>query len=232
LITDPESHRKMACGDKKAAGKVAILDPTLTVTQPREVTADTGIDAIAHALETFVTKRRNPMSLLFSREAWKHLYPNLQKVLDDPSNIEARGHMQVGANLAGAAIENSMLGATHAAANPLTAVFSITHGIAVGIMLPHVIRFNGAAVDEEYSELSRLMGECTNDGTECLAQRVTELSRTCELPSCLQEAGVEESRLPDLAEAATKEWTGTFNPRPLNKDDFLSIYQAAFNGRI
>ncbi|MDA1142950.1 MAG: iron-containing alcohol dehydrogenase [Planctomycetota bacterium] len=231
LITDPETHRKMACGDKKAACKVAILDPTLTVTQPREVTADTGIDAIAHALETFVTKRRNPMSLMFSRESWKHLYPNLQKVLNDPKDIEARGHMQVGANLAGAAIENSMLGATHAAANPLTATYGITHGIAVGLMLPHVIRFNGAAVNVEYSQLTRLMGEQTADGTECLAQCVTGLRRICGLPSCLQDAGVEESRLPELAEAATQEWTGTFNPRPLNKSDFLGIYQAAFNGR-
>ncbi|MDP6354324.1 MAG: iron-containing alcohol dehydrogenase [Planctomycetota bacterium] len=231
LITDPESHRKMACGDKKAACRAAILDPILTVTQPREVTVATGIDAIAHSLETFVTQRRNPMSLLFSREAWRHLHPNLQKVLDDPEDVEARGHMQIGANLAGAAIENSMLGATHASANPLTATYGITHGIAIGMMLPHVIRFNGAAVDEDYSELARLMNERSTDGTECLAQRVTEISRICQLPSSLQEAGVEETRLSELAEAATKEWTGTFNPRPLNKDDFLGIYQAAFNGR-
>ncbi len=231
LITDPESHRKMACGDKKAACRAAILDPILTVTQPREVTVATGIDAIAHSLETFVTQRRNPISLLFSREAWRHLHPNLQKVLEDPEDVEARGHMQIGANLAGAAIENSMLGATHASANPLTATYGITHGIAIGMMLPHVIRFNGASVDEDYSELARLMNERTTDGTECLAQRVTEISRICQLPSSLQEAGVEETRLPELAEAATKEWTGTFNPRPLNKDDFLGIYQAAFNGR-
>ena len=231
LITDPESHRKMACGDKKAACRAAILDPILTVTQPREVTVATGIDAIAHSLETFVTQRRNPISLLFSREAWRHLHPNLQKVLEDPEDVEARGHMQIGANLAGAAIENSMLGATHASANPLTATYGITHGIAIGMMLPHVIRFNGASVDEDYSELARLMNERTTDGTECLAQRVTEISRICQLPSSLQEAGVEETRLPELAEAATKEWTGTFNPRPLNKDDFLGIYQAAFNER-
>jgi|ETNmetMinimDraft_15_1059895.scaffolds.fasta_scaffold00250_8 alcohol dehydrogenase len=231
LITDPESHRKMACGDKKAACRAAILDPILTVTQPREVTVATGIDAIAHSLETFVTQRRNPISLLFSREAWRHLHPNLQKVLEDPEDVEARGHMQIGANLAGAAIENSMLGATHASANPLTATYGITHGIAIGMMLPHVIRFNGASVDEDYSELARLMNERTTDGTECLAQRVTEISRICQLPSSLQEAGVEETRLPELAEAATKEWTGTFNPRPLNKDDFLGIYQAAYNGR-
>ena len=231
LITDPESHRKMACGDKKAACRAAILDPILTVTQPREVTVATGIDAIAHSLETFVTQRRNPISLLFSREAWRHLHPNLQKVLEDPEDVEARGHMQIGANLAGAAIENSMLGATHASANPLTATYGITHGIAIGMMLPHVIRFNGASVDEDYSELARLMNERTTDGTECLAQRVTEISRICQLPSSLQEAGVEETRLSELAEAATKEWTGTFNPRPLNKDDFLGIYQAAFNER-
>src|SRR5581483_6847207 len=90
LISDAETHVKMACGDKKAACRVALLDPTLTVTQPQSVTALTGIDAIAHALETYVTRRRNPMSLLFSRDAWRSLEANFGRVLDDPMNLEAR----------------------------------------------------------------------------------------------------------------------------------------------
>src|SRR5262245_28539383 len=113
LIADPESHIKMACGDKKAAFRVAILDPELTVSQPQRVTAFTGIDAVAHALETYVTTRRNPLAQLFAREAWRLLEKHVEVVLREPNNLAARAAMQLGAHYAGAAIENSMLGATH-----------------------------------------------------------------------------------------------------------------------
>jgi alcohol dehydrogenase len=121
LISDAATHVKMACGDKKASFRVAILDPALTVSQPERVTALTGIDAISHALETYVTKVRNPASLAFSREAWLLLSENFARVLDDPTDLDARSGMQLGACFAGLAIENSMLGAAHALANPLTA---------------------------------------------------------------------------------------------------------------
>ena len=125
LIADTQTHQKMACGDKRAAFRAAILDPELTLTQPTRVTALTGIDAISHAVETFVTKRRNAISLAFSREAWRHLAPNFARVLDEPQNLAVRAEMQLGACLAGLAIENSMLGGAHALANPLTATFGI-----------------------------------------------------------------------------------------------------------
>src|SRR5580765_1611301 len=89
LISDAKSHVKMACGDKKASFRIALLDPTLTVSQPSRVTALTGIDAIAHALETYVTKVRNPVSLAFSREAWLLLGENFARVIDDPANLDA-----------------------------------------------------------------------------------------------------------------------------------------------
>ena len=133
----------MACGDKQAAFRTAILDPNLTLTQPPRVTALTGIDATAHALESFVSKPRNWFSQGFSREAWRRLAKNFPLVLQNPDDQEARAQMQIGACLSGFAIENSMLGAAHALANPLTAGYGIAHGEAVGLMLPHVIRVNG-----------------------------------------------------------------------------------------
>src|SRR5437763_1200734 len=153
LIADEQTHMKMACGDRKAAFRVAILDPQVTVSQPAKVTAITGIDALAHALESYVTTRRNPVSQTFAREAWRLLEPNLETALDQPENLEARGAMQLGAHFAGSAIENSMLGACHACANPLTSHYGLTHGIAIGILLPHVIRFNGPAAGSLYAEL-------------------------------------------------------------------------------
>src|SRR5439155_9710943 len=131
LISDAGSHLKMACGDPKAAFRLALLDPCLTVSQPPDVTAATGFDAIAHAVETYVTIKRNPISEFFSREAWRLLDRNYERVLAEPRNLEARGAMQLGAYYAGVAIENSMLGATHACANPLTARYGTTHGVAI-----------------------------------------------------------------------------------------------------
>ena len=157
LISDAATHVKMACGDKKATFRVALLDPQLTVTQPQRVTALTGIDAVAHALETYVCRVRNPASLAFSREAWLLLADNLPRVLEDPTDLAARGGMQLGACFAGLAIENSMLGAAHALANPLTTNYGIPHGHAVGLALPHVIRFNGVQVGYWYRDLL----ECT-----------------------------------------------------------------------
>lgn len=221
LISDAQTHVKMACGDKRAAFRIALLDPELTLTQPARVTALTGIDAIAHTLETFVTKKRNAMSLAYSREAWALLAPALPRVLAEPNNLPARSDMQLGAMFAGLAIENSMLGSSHAAANPLTAAYSVAHGEAVGLMLPHVIRHNGQSVGAWYNDLS---GQSVQE----LAAFVSTLRQQAGLVGTLQECGVERDRLEHLAAAATQQWTGTFNPVEMSQDDYLRLYEAAF----
>lgn len=233
LISDAETHVKMACGDKKAACKVALLDPTLTVTQPERVTALTGIDAVAHALETYVTTKRNFMSILLSREAWRLLEKNFLKVLREPEDLEARGKMQLGAFLAGTAIENSMLGATHALANPLTAHYGIPHGQAIALMLPHVIRFNGELRRDWYCELLAYVSGTNGapsvaSGPSGLADFLLQMADTAGLAGRLSACGVEEQKLPTLAADAAKQWTGTFNPRPLTTDDLLALYRAAY----
>ena len=228
LIADEHTHLKMACGDKKAACKVAVLDPTVTVTQPEAVTAVTGMDAISHAVETYVTRQRSPVSRLFSAEAWRLLESNLEKTLESPTDLRARGNMLFGANLAGAAIENSMLGATHACANPVTARYGITHGTAISVLLPHVIRFNGTVVGDLYQELADVAGLKSADGTEALAMRVESLSKSCGLPGSLRELGVSEEHLPELAREASQQWTGSFNPRPVTEEDFAGLYEGAF----
>jgi alcohol dehydrogenase len=132
VISDADTHAKMACGDPKAAFRVAILDPVLTVTQPTTVTAVAGFDAISHAVESYVTAKRTAISDLFARDAWRLLAPHYERVLAAPGDLDARGAMLFGSHEAGIAIEHSMLGATHACANPLTARYGTTHGIAIG----------------------------------------------------------------------------------------------------
>ena len=219
LIADAETHMKMACGDKKAAAVLAVLDPDLTVTQPRMVTAHTGIDAVTHAVETAVCNKRTPISEAYSRLGFSLLNEGLPAVLADPGNVYARAQMQLGAAYAGTAIENSMLGAAHACANPLTAMFGIVHGEAVGMMLPHVVRFNSA--DEEIAGVYQQLFEGD------LAARAEELLREAGMPVQLRERGVTEESIQELAEGAAQQWTGRFNPRPVGVSELSELYRAA-----
>lgn len=233
LISDAQTHVKMACGDKQAACRVAILDPKLTLTQPRRITALTGIDAIAHAVESYVTKTRNPMSLCFAREAWRQLEANFVRVLDQPDDLAARAGMQIGASLAGLAIEHSMLGAAHALANPLTAAYGVVHGQAVSLMLPHVVRYNGEEYPQLYEELlSATQGvngsPAVAAGSAGLADYLTRLAQAAELPTRLSDLGVEQPRLAELSNEAAKQWTASFNPRQVGADELLELYRAAF----
>ncbi|HEY6555074.1 MAG TPA: iron-containing alcohol dehydrogenase [Vicinamibacteria bacterium] len=228
LISDAESHVKMACGDPGAACRVAILDPELTATQPTRVAAVAGYDALSHAVESFVTTKRNALSDTFSREAFRLLEGNLERVLLVPSGREARAAMLLGAHYAGIAIEASMLGATHACANPLTARHGTPHGIAIGLLLPHVVRWNAAAARDGYAELAAVAGlRPEGDPATALAARLEELAVRAGLPRRLRSVGVEESDLLGLAKEAAEQWTGRFNPRPFNAAGALALYQAA-----
>ena len=232
LISDAETHVKMACGDPKAAFRVALLDPALTVSQPRGITATSGFDAIAHAVETYVTTKRNALSELFSREAWRLLEPNYERVLSEPDNLEARGAMQLGAYYAGVAIENSMLGATHACANPLTARYGTAHGAAIAMLLPSVVRWNEKVASDEYFRLlswSSIAGQRNGvTATEALARRLEELAEVGGLRTSLRASGVSQSELQELASEAGEQWTGTFNPRPFDKQGAIEIYQCVY----
>jgi alcohol dehydrogenase len=223
LITDESTHQKMACGDSKAAARIALLDPRLTVSQPPHVTACSGIDAIAHAVETAVTRARTPLSLVFSREAFRLTITGLPRVLQSPSDLEARGWMLLGAALAGTAIENSMLGAAHSAANPLTAHYGTPHGQAVGLMLPHVVRFNAQdpAAAQAYAEMAHAAhitrpADSANSAAERLAEKLQELLAFAGLPYSLTGSGA-------------RQWTAQFNPRTVAAADFEQLYGAALN---
>jgi alcohol dehydrogenase len=241
VIADAETHLKMACGDVKAACRVAILDPLLTLTMPLSVTAATGIDAMTHAIESYVTVRRNTISGMFAGQAWELLSRAFPRVLSDPADVHARGRMQVGAFLAGAAIENSMLGAAHAAANPLTAQFGTTHGHAVGLMMPHVIRCN-AELNEIAPLYAQLLqragwGECAvGEGAagagEHLAAGFVGLLKLAGIPTTLSAVagGIPDAeQIRRLAMDAAQQWTGTFNPRRLEAADFAALYTRALS---
>jgi alcohol dehydrogenase len=221
LITQPGTHRKMACGDPKAKFRVVVLDPKVAATAPRHVAGAAGLDAISHAVESFVTTKGTPTSTQLAQTAWLLLEGNLEKVLADAPALGAVGAMQLGAHLAGAAIESSMLGAAHASANPLTARYGIVHGEAVALMLPHVVRFNDPSVSEAYAKLTR-------GGGDGMIRRLDELQSAAGLRQRLRDCGIPREALPELARLAEQEWTGEFNPRPVDEEEFLRLYEAAF----
>jgi len=220
LIARADTHMKMACGDLKARFRTVILDPSLIESVPKNVVAATGIDAIAHAIESYVSTQRNAVSQMFAQKAWQLLSSGFEKILSDPSNAEARSHMLLGSHFAGAAIENAMLGAAHACANPLTAHYGITHGVAVGLMLPAVIRFNGETEDALYQGLGQ--------NSDALAQKIAAFKEEANLPVRLRDQEVDQNNLPELAKEAVEQWTGTFNPRPVSEEDFLKLYETAY----
>lgn len=233
IISDPTTHKKMACGDPKAAFRAVILDPRLTLTQPVAVTAAAGYDAIAHAVESFVCTKRNARSQELSREAWRLLEGNFERVLTSPDDLEARAGMQLGAFYAGTAIEHSMLGATHACANPLTARYGTTHGDAIAILLPHVVRWNRLAAGSMYAELMRMLASRFNgagdaEAADALARRLEQLAAAGGLPASLHDIGASRNDLTELARDASEQWTGNFNPRPFDAAGAREVYACAF----
>jgi alcohol dehydrogenase len=226
VISDAATHMKMACGDPSAAVRIAILDPELTASAPARVTAMAGYDAVAHAVETWVTTRRTELSDLFTRRAWDLLSAAFERVMTHPGDRDARASMLLGSHFAGMAIEQSMLGAAHACSNPLTARFDLAHGLALSILLPHVVRWNEPAAAARYAALLR-----SDDGTAATEQLACVLERfgvAGGLGGRLRDHGVPVDALPVLAELATAQWTGTFNPRPFDAAGALEIYRAAY----
>jgi alcohol dehydrogenase len=227
LISDAATGAKMACGDPRAAFRVAILDVEVTLTQPDRVTALTGIDAVSHAVEAAVSTAGTPASRLFARESWRLLATSFPRVLADRQDVEARAAVQLAAAWAGIAIENAMLGGAHAMANPLTQCHHVSHGQAVGLALPHIVRFNAAACEADYAELCRALPTTGTASSGLLADWLTDLVRQAGLAVSLAELDLHHADATSLAALAATQWTGSFNPRPLTSSDFESLYEAA-----
>lgn len=245
VISREDDHRKMACGDPKARFLATLLDPELARTAPPHVMAATGLDAFSHAMESFVATAANPYSRMFASEGFRRLLRGFEIVVEaQPADLQACsksrpdveineswGDMLLGAHLAGAAIEASMLGAAHGLANPLTARYDITHGVAVAVMLDHVVRYNGETGDTGYTGLVRLLGRSgagDPPASTRLADSWTGLRRSAGVAGRLRDLGVQEADLEELATQASKQWTAQFNPRAVTASDMLNLYQAAF----
>jgi alcohol dehydrogenase len=227
LISDADSHEKMACGDARARFRAVILDAELTRTVPLPTRSAVGMDALSHAIESFVSTAAGPQSRFLSSEAVRLLDVSFQDSLNDAAGTATRARMLLGAHWAGAAIERSMLGVTHACANPLTARYGVVHGVAIGVMLPHVIRFNTETCAADYAQLAQVLDSTKRSSATALLERVERLLQEASMPVSLSDLGVPAGDLPTLASEAASQKTAQFNPRPVTEAEILNLYKMA-----
>jgi len=251
LISHDETHQKMACGTASCAPVIALLDPQLLLTCPPSVIATAGIDALTHAVESYFSKTANPFAQMYSVEAFRCLTESYrmavmtayqkvalsenEKAAISENELDWLEGLQLGACYAGIAIDHSMLGGAHASANPITAHFPISHGQAVGLMMPHVLRYNAKESRtvnyglRDLFELVELVGYLFPSTIEIgiFETLWSEFMGVGKLKTRLSELGIAEDDLPGLSEEAATQWTAQHNPVPLDKAAFLEIYRAA-----
>jgi alcohol dehydrogenase class IV len=217
VVHDPESQGLILCGDSKLVFRAAILDPNL-VSGKLPLAGGYAFDVISHALETLVSPKRTPIAECFAREAWRLVDANLERMVRNPGDPDARASLLLAAHLAGTAVEYSSLGPAHALAFPLTTNYGLAHCVAVSLMLARVLEW---AAD---GSPQLVPGMDTAD----LGKRLRQLSHAVKLPQTLQEAGVPEESLPRLAEQAASQWTARFSPRAFDAGVALELYRAAW----
>ncbi|MBY5760690.1 iron-containing alcohol dehydrogenase [Rhizobium leguminosarum] len=238
-IVKTRTNEKKAVVSQRLIPDWAILDPELTLGLPPHLTAQTGIDAMAHAIEAYTGKiKKNPTSDRFALEALALLSANLRKVCADGSDLEARSEMQIGSMLAGMAFAHSPVAAVHALAYPIGEIFQVGHGLSIALVLPYVLEFNRPAAEALYAELSDVIQpgyRRQSDAADAAAfiAEIEAICRDCGLPGSLSAVGIGEGDLSKLAEDAMKQKDRLLvnNPRELDYDQVRAIYASALAGR-
>jgi alcohol dehydrogenase class IV len=234
ILTDEEHNTKNVVCTPYALTNAAIVDPLLSLSMPPTVTADTGMDAMVHAIETYVSMNATVFSDILAERAIQLIADYLPVAWAKGSNTDARYHMSLAATLAGMAFGSGGLGAVHALAYPLGTEYHMTHGRTNAIMLPHVMRYNIPGSPERYARIAELMGKDIEgygllEAANLAVEAIQELLDTIKVSCQLQDYGILESDLPNLAAGGMKQ-ARLFvpNPRDLNEEDVVSIYKEAY----
>ncbi|MBB4441553.1 MULTISPECIES: iron-containing alcohol dehydrogenase [Rhizobium] len=238
IVKTPNNEKK-AVISPRLLPDCAILDPELTLGLPPHLTAQTGIDAMAHAIEAYTGKiKKNPISDWLALKALALLSANLRKVCADGSDLEARSEMLLGSMLAGMAFAHSPVAAVHALAYPIGEIFHEAHGLSVALVLPYVLEFNRPAAEALYAELSDVIQpgyRRQSDAADAVAfiAEIEAICRDCGVPGSLSAVGIGEGDLSKLAEDAMKQKDRLLvnNPRELDCDQARAIYASALAGR-
>ena len=233
VITDEETGRKMVCVDPNDIPVLAIVDADLMATMPAGLTAATGMDALTHAIEGYITKGAWELSNILEINAIKIIADNLRTATFDGANKRAREHMALGQYVAGMAFSNVGLGCVHSMAHPLGARYDIAHGVANALLLPFVMEFNMIACEKKYCRIATAMGVDVSamtvaEGAQAAVDAVRQLSIDLKIPQTLREIGIPEEALPQLANDAFNDVCTGGNPREITEADILELYKKAY----
>ncbi|MEI7981275.1 MAG: iron-containing alcohol dehydrogenase [Bacteroidota bacterium] len=232
IITDTDRHVKMAIVDWHVTPTVSINDPELMVSMPPSLTAATGMDALTHAVEAYVSTIATPVTDSAAMKSIELISQYLRPAVANGKNMEAREKMAYAEFMAGMAFNNASLGNVHAMAHQLGGFYDLPHGVCNAILLPHVERFNLIACPERFADIAAAMGENIEglsviEAADLALESIKRLSEDVGIPSGLKELGVEEKDFPTLADNALKDACGLTNPRIATKTDIIQIYKNA-----
>jgi alcohol dehydrogenase class IV len=234
VLVDPKDKVKIVVPSPYIAAKVAVVDPSLTVSLPPELTASTGMDALTHAIEAYVSTKSLPIADSLALEAIQLISSNLREAVGNGDNMAARASMMLASTMAGMAFVNASVGLVHAVAHALGGFFNIAHGIANAIMLPMVMRFSLIGNPGKYADIAVAMGETVEGLSEMEAAQeavfaVENLAADIGIPEDLKQLGADPTRINDLAEETLNQ-TGShpFNPRKVGKREIIQLFEQAF----
>ena len=232
VITDETNVKKMVCVDVHDIPVCAIIDPDLMQGMPQQLAASTGMDALTHAMEGYITKAGWLIPDMFHINAMALIYKNLEKAANEKDSIAVE-KMAYAQYIAGMGFSNVGLGIVHSMAHSLGAFFDTPHGIANALLLPHVLRFNGKVCPELFRNMGRAfdlnMDNLSDDAAvEKVVNAVAELSKRLGIPQTLREIGIPEEMIPTLANQAIEDACTPGNPREVSVDDIIEIYKEAY----
>lgn len=230
VITDPHDHTKKVIFHPKMLPAIVIADPALTVGLPPTVTAATGMDALSHNLEAFLSPVYHPMADGIAVEGIRLVHRWLKIAYEDGGNLEARAQMLVASSMGATAFQKG-LGAMHSLSHPCGAVLDTHHGLTNAVVMPYVLAFNAPAVEEKLTRLARLL-DLPGEGFAAVQRWVLELREQLSIPHTLAELGVTEGHVPRLAAMAVVDPTAGTNPVPLTVENLSGLYQQAIQGEL
>ena len=233
VITDEANKKKMVCVDPNDIPSLAIIDAEMMTSMPKGLTASTGMDALTHAIEGYITKGAWTISDMFELKAIELISKHLKTAVEQPTNLEARDGMAVAQYVAGMGFSNVGLGIVHGMAHPLGAFYDTPHGVANALLLPYVMEYNAPAALSKYRDIAVAMGVNVDgmsdeDAAKAAVKAVKDLSLSINIPQKLSLIGVKEEDLKDLAVSAFNDVCTPGNPREASVEDLLKIYQSAF----
>lgn len=234
VIIDEEARKKMVCVDPNDIPMVAIVDPELMYSMPKGLTAATGMDALTHAIEGYITKGAWEMTNMFELKAIEMIAKHLKNAVDDGQNQEAREGMALAQYIAGMGFSNVGLGIVHSMAHPLGAFYDTPHGVANALLLPYVMEYNAESdAAPKYLDIAKAMGVDTanmtvKEGVKAAIDAVKRLSISIDIPQKLHEIGVKEEDIQSLAVAAYNDVCTGGNPRETSVADIVGLYKKAY----